>query len=125
MRILVTGSRDWPSEPLIQQALMNWWLENDQPYDVTLVSGACPTGADAMAERVALTQGWTVELHPANWDRYGKRAGFVRNEQMVESKPDVCLAFIYNKSKGATMTDLMARGHDVPTRTWRLDGQPE
>lgn len=74
-----------------------------------------------MAERIAETSGWTIELHPADWDKHGKRAGFLRNKEMVDLGADAVLAFIRNNSKGATMTLDLARKAGLPTTVWRVD----
>ena len=93
MRILVTGSRDWTDRHTIEMALWKavrgWNLSA-----VTVVHGACRTGADDLADQVASSAGMTVEPHPADWAQFGRRAGFVRNADMVRLGADVCLAFI-------------------------------
>lgn len=113
MRILVTGSRDWIDTDTICNVVGGYC--RDFP-GATLVTGACPTGADAIAETVAETYGATVERHPAQWDVYGKPAGFVRNAEMVNLGADICLAFIKNGSKGATMTADLAEQAGIPTK---------
>lgn len=113
-RVLFTGSRTFDRQDIIWGALdiiANAALESG--YDrVVLVHGACPTGGDAHADawyrakRGEMPLG--VERHPANWKSFGKRAGFVRNTDMVVMGADVCLAAIRDESKGASMCAELA-----------------
>lgn len=126
MRILVTGSRDWEDRRAVLQALADLVIEAGYlpPVDglegVTLVHGACPSGADAMADEIGQewkkNYGLAVEPHPAKWAELGKRAGFVRNAEMVALGADVCLAFIKNNSKGASHTAALAEKAGIPVR---------
>lgn len=124
MRVLVTGSRSWDDPNRIRAALVVAWSQDeDWSQDdlapsprPTLVSGACPIGADAIAEDFARICHWPIERHPAEWDKHGKRAGFVRNAEMVALGADVCLAFIKDGSKGATMTADLAEKAGIRTR---------
>lgn len=111
MRVLITGSRDWEDEDQVFNILTALGLgEGD-----TLVSGACPTGADKMCEDVAEFLGADVERHPAQWNTYGKSAGFRRNQEMVDMGADVCVAFIRNGSNGASMTANAAEQAEITT----------
>jgi len=119
-RVLVTGSRSWTDEGLIREMFK---IINGTEYghrEITLIHGTA-AGADTMAERAAQDLGWKIERHPANWDLYGKRAGYIRNAEMVKASPDICLAFIHNHSKGATMCADLAVKAGIPTKKFEKD----
>jgi hypothetical protein len=123
MRILVTGSRDWDDREEIVHALLdtrdNQSRAGKRMTVMTLVEGACPTGADAIAHEYAIKWGWDTERHPADWDTHGKKAGFVRNKTMVDAGANICLAFIKNDSRGATMCAQLARDAGIPVKEYR------
>lgn len=110
MRLLVTGSRDWTDRAAIERELTRYYQRG-----VTIVHGDCPTGADAIADHAAVEWGWEVERHPADWNTHGKAAGFIRNKAMVGLGADLCLAFIKNGSRGATMTADLAEKAGIRT----------
>lgn len=117
LRILITGSRDWDDWKCILRV-----FEEFADYDdVVLVSGHHWEGADYLCEQFAKMMGWVVEEHPADWRRLGKRAGFVRNAEMVKLGADICLAFIKDGSKGATMTAALAEKAGIKTEIFRND----
>lgn len=102
-RILITGSRTWQDKDFIWSVLD---LVAAELGDVTIVHGACPEGADAMAQgwvRHQLVSGGGVvvraERHPADWQHHGRAAGFRRNEEMVRLGADLCLAFLAECTK--------------------------
>jgi hypothetical protein len=73
-RLLVTGSRTWDDDAVIEHALAAVLARH--PEGVLLVHGACPRGADAIAVAgAARTLGFQVEAHPADWHRYGRVRG--------------------------------------------------
>lgn len=115
-RILVTGSRDWDDEEELRLAL----IKAAVPHlpSVMVVHGACPTGADAMAAEWAANYGLRAEAHPADWDLFGKAAGFRRNAEMVQAGAATCLAFIRNESRGATHTADLAEKAGIPVRRY-------
>ena len=111
-RVLVTGSRTWADTAAIRDALAAVWGDGTG----VLVSGACPTGADQLAEQCWTQWGGRVERHPAAWDRHGRGAGFRRNAAMVAAGADVCVAFIRNGSRGASHTAQLAEAAGITTR---------
>lgn len=123
-RILVTGSRDWQDRTAIDDALTALAAANTfHNRPTVIVHGACPTGADAMADDWARWHAQRspligFERHRANWRINGKRAGFIRNAHMVNLGADVCLAFIKNGSRGASHTAALAEQAGIPVRRW-------
>jgi len=116
-RLLVTGSRGWTDGGTIWHALRMFKSQcANQP---TLISGKCPTGADAIAEYAAKELGYRLELYPADWARYGKRAGFIRNEVMVNANPTHCFAFIVENSPGASHCLALANKAGIPAKDFR------
>lgn len=66
--------------------------------DVTILSGRA-RGADRLGERYAKERGIPVIYFPANWDKYGRSAGIIRNTEMAKHA-DVLIAFWDGESRG-------------------------
>lgn len=99
-RVLVTGSRYWVDRCVIFDALANWLntaVMSDR-YPVLVHGGA--RGADSLADSVWRQWGFPVEVHPADWETYGKSAGHRRNAGMVARGADICPAFPIGESRG-------------------------
>lgn len=133
-RILVTGSRDWTDAKIIRETLLNAAHGVLFGIPIVLVHGDAP-GADTIAADIATNLGWRVEPHPAQWDTHTeqcppwhwdlpecKMAGHRRNQEMVNSRADVCLAYIKNQSRGATSCADRAEAAYIPTFRYREDG---
>lgn len=74
-------------------------------------------GADAWAKKWADINNITTLDFPANWDAYGKGAGFIRNKQMLdEGKPDLVIAF--RGGKGTAMMIDIAKKANVPVKEY-------
>lgn len=95
MRVLVCGSRSWANYTEIYQALKGLvvmrHLENP-PDRITVVHGAA-RGADNLADQAAEALNCPREPYPAEWDKHGRAAGPIRNEQMLDTGVDLVLAF--------------------------------
>lgn len=114
MRIMVTGGRDWSDEATIRSALAEF------SGDVTLIHGACPWGADAIADRVARELGFRVVEFHADWSKHGPAAGPIRNAAMARSRPDVVLAFPTPRSRGTWDAVHRARKAGIDVRVFAL-----
>lgn len=112
LRILVTGCRRWDDVGAVRHVLLQTWSRlgpNVPASEVTIVTGACPTGADAIAEKWAHMVGAKIEQHPANWGESGAAAGPMRNELMVNAGADICVAFWTGSTKGSGTHDCFTR----------------
>ena len=86
-----------------------------------LVTGGCPRGADAIAERLWGSWGGQVERHPADWAT-GRGAGFARNAAMVTLGAAACLAFIRDNSPGASHAARLAGQAGIPVHRYDHPG---
>lgn len=95
-RILVTGSRaftDYATVCAEIGSVLRHLLATRQPVPKIVVVHGAARGADTLADRTARAFGMAVEAHPADWDAYGKGAGYRRNAEMVALGANVCLSF--------------------------------
>lgn len=97
VKIIVAGSRNFNNYSLLESYLDI--VINSMAYKpVTIISGTA-RGADQLGERYAENKGHGIERYPAEWDKYGRSAGYKRNEQMAEVA-DVLVAFWDGQSRG-------------------------
>ncbi len=104
MKIAVVGSRDFPDTGFVQSIVTQ--LCKDLP-DMVLVSGGA-RGVDSWAEKIAKRKGIQTEIYPADWNRLGKAAGFIRNQDIVKAA-DLILIFWDGQSKGTQHTLELAQ----------------
>lgn len=113
-RLLIAGSRNVaPSNLEIDKALCLLRQGNSKWEQFTVVTGGA-RGADTAGEQWALMRRHLSEVHPADWDRYKKRAGFIRNKEMVDSGLDYAMFFWDGESKGTAMTMKLVRAAKIP-----------
>ena len=65
------------------------------------VSGGCPTGGDRFCEEIARKLGASITIHHADWLKYGKNAGFRRND-LIAKDADVLIACVAHDRTGGT-----------------------
>jgi hypothetical protein len=105
MRLLVCGSRDWADIDAVRGHIKG--LAAEHPALIIVEGGA--RGADTIARDAAEELGLCVEEYPAEWARYGRAAGPVRNQQMLdEGRPDAVAAFFSSPESRGT-ADMVRR----------------
>ena len=93
MRILITGSRCRP-------AIDVYKVLDRYKGSVSEIIVGDATGADEAARTWAASNGVGLTVHKADWNAYGRAAGPIRNQEMVDSGADLCLAFPMPGSAG-------------------------
>jgi hypothetical protein len=80
MKVLVTGSRHWPyaDKHIVRDALI--------ACGATIVVHGDARGADAQAKAIAIELGLEQRPYPADWKTYGRAAGGIRNQEMLDSE---------------------------------------
>ena len=108
MYVVVGGCRHFNDYDLVRQQL-DIILQPYLALGITVLSGHC-SGVDLLAERYAEERGYPIERHAADWARYGRAAGPIRNEQMVV-RADCIIAFWDGKSRGTKSLISYAQKH--------------
>ena len=117
-RIAIVGSRFWPNERAVRNYIMAL------PEGTTVVSGAAK-GVDSMAAKWARYYELAVVEHPvtdAEWAKFGRRAGPLRNARIV-ADCDRVVAFWDGASPGTRSTIELARKAGKPVRIVDLEGR--
>lgn len=106
LRTIIAGSRSITNYGVLVRAMarINW-------APSVIISGAA-NGADRLGEQYAKSAGIPVELYPADWDAHGKRAGFLRNEQMAKNA-QALVALWDGESRGTKSMIELARKYGL------------
>jgi len=105
-KVIIAGSRGFSNYKLLKEQCNKYLREKRKTCNIVVVSGHA-RGADTLGEKYAKEEGFDLEIYPAQWDKYGKSAGFRRNEQMGNIA-DALIAFWDGKSHGTKhMIDIM------------------
>jgi cell division ATPase FtsA len=110
MKILVCGSRDWDDFDAIANRLCKYAADI---LPVVILHGGA-AGADGIAGAAARLLRFEVRVFRPDWSEHGKRAGILRNLQMLDEQPDLVIAFQRNGSRGTQHTINEARRRGIP-----------
>ena len=97
LRVLVCGGRDYSNVEQLYKVLDRVdgsWESADSTGPISTIISGHARGADQLAEKYANEKNIPLEIYPAQWDVYGKSAGVIRNQEMLdEALPDLVVAF--------------------------------
>lgn len=122
MKIIVAGSRTFSDFALLCRK-MDAITKNLDKKKLTIVSGHCQ-GADLLGEEWATLRMVKYEVFRADWDKYGKAAGPIRNQEMVDScTPGKDAAIFFDCQKGSGTEDCLkkARKRGLKIRIIKVD----
>jgi hypothetical protein len=110
MRFIIAGSRIIDNEKLVLEIIDKFVDENKLNIQ-TILSG-CAEGVDTLGEIWANNKQISIKKYPADWDRYGRSAGYIRNELMAQNA-DGLIAIIKNNSKGTRHMINLAKKYNL------------
>ena len=97
-KVIIAGGRDFLDYNLLREKVDKILIDKRATHKIVIISG-CARGADTLALRYASENILDTEEYPADWNAYGKKAGYMRNVEMAENA-DALIAFWDGKSKG-------------------------
>lgn len=113
MRLLVFGSRDYTNKQKIMEKIVE--------LNPTVIIHGNAVGADSLAAMCGLLLSKQVISFPAQWSKYHRAAGPIRNQQMLdEGKPDKAIGFSdhWNTSKGSIDMFKRCIKHNIPVERY-------
>jgi hypothetical protein len=117
MKLAVVGSRDFTDYALMKEELMQIHLV--MPITEVISGGA--RGADSLAERFAKEFNIPTKIFPAEWDKHGKSAGYLRNTDIVKAADRVIAFFSGKETKGTLDTISKAIKLSKPVSIYGLN----
>ena len=82
VRLIIAGSRTFNNYNMLDTYVSRIISQYDFSTFRIISGGA--RGADSLGEQYARNHGYNLSIFPADWNKLGKRAGYVRNEQMAQ-----------------------------------------
>lgn len=113
-KLIIAGSRSFSDYELLKRTC-DALLSNQT--EVEVVSGTA-NGADRLGERYATEKGFKIARFPADWDAFGKSAGYIRNKEMARYG-DALVAFWDGSSKGTSSMIALATEMGLKVRVKR------
>lgn len=113
MKVIIAGGRDFNDYEKLK-SFCNHILQRYDHDDIEIVCGMA-RGADLLGKKYAEEYNFKLAKFPANWDKFGKRAGYLRNAEMAEYA-DALIAFWDGSSKGTQHMINLAKERNLKIR---------
>ena len=107
MKVLICGDRNWNDLPSIGGVLRRL-VKRYTVQELEIIEGEA-RGADRMARTEAEDLGIKVHRFPADWSKYHKAAGPIRNSKMLAEGPDMVIAFHNNILESKGTQDMLTK----------------
>jgi hypothetical protein len=105
-KVIVAGSRTIKDYKVVEKAII------DSSFEITEIVSGTAQGVDKLGEKYADLNGIPIKRFVAEWDRLGKSAGPIRNEEMA-CYADALIAVRQNRSRGTTDMINRAKAHGL------------
>ena len=99
MKVIIAGSRGITQYTIVQEAIDEAFKK--EGIEITEVVSGTAKGVDQLGEVAAELNDIPIKQFPAEWSKYGRSAGFVRNGKIADDA-DVLIACVANDRKGGT-----------------------
>ena len=109
MKLAIVGSRTFND----YEKLVDFIDENYDFNEIDYIVSGGAKGADTLGERFAKEYGFDTIIFPTEWKKYGKRAGFIRNVQIID-ECDECVCFWDGQSRGTKHDIDLCKGKNKP-----------
>ena len=124
MKVIIAGGRDFTNVTVMATTLNNL-QDVDHVIEIeklTLICGMA-RGADLTAYKLFSEAGLPIKMYPADWDQYGKSAGYIRNNKMADVA-DMLIAFWDGESRGTAHMIATARKLKLNVLVFNYEGTP-
>lgn len=115
MKVIIAGGRDITDPKFVERAV------KASGYKITEVVCGMAKGVDTLGKEWAESQGIPVKEFPANWSKFHRAAGPIRNAEMAKYA-DALIAIMKPGSKGTRNMVELARKRKMPNLVLHLLG---
>lgn len=109
MKVIIAGTRTIDDEKFVNSCIEKG---ADSLYFITEIITGGSRGVDALAEKWANKKRIPIHVCQAEWEKYGRKAGPIRNEQMAK-KADALIAIWDGESHGTKNMIDTAKSHGL------------